>query len=114
MTLKKDKLMEAHTTVTMSPDELFELIRSAVRASLRDFPSMQEAGGGLSGAKRRKFISPKEIEEEFGINRRLLQDWRQAGIGPAYTNFGRRVFYDRVNFEKFAASGHIQTTGQVD
>ena len=106
--------MEAHTVVTISPDELFELVRSAVRNSLRDAPSIQAESGGLSRAKRRKLISPKEIEEEFGINRRMLQYWRQEGIGPAYTNFGRRVFYDRTNFEKFVASGQIQTTGKID
>jgi len=104
--------MEAHTVVTISPDELFELIRSAVRSSLSDAPSIQE-GGGASGAKRRKLISPKGIEEEFGINRRMLLYWRQEGIGPAYKNFGRRIFYDRVIFEKFVASGQIQTTGLV-
>ena len=103
--------MEAHTVVTISPDELFELIRSAVKSSLRDTPSIQEESGGLSGAKRRKLISPKGIEEEFGINRRMLLYWRQEGIGPAYKNFGRRIFYDRVIFEKFLASGQIQTTG---
>ena len=105
--------MEAHTVVTISPDELFELIRSAVRSSLRDTPSIQEAGGGLSGAKRRKLISPKEVEEEFGIKRRMLLYWRREGIGPAYANYGRRVFYDRTIFEKFLASGQIQTTGLV-
>jgi hypothetical protein len=80
---------------------------------LRDAPSVQDGGGGLSGNKRRKFISPKEIEEEFGISRRLLQLWRHEGIGPAYTNFGRKVFYERAGFEKFVASGQIQTTGLV-
>lgn len=105
--------METHTVVTVSPDDLFELIRSAVRSILRDAPSIQEDGSGRTGAKRRKLISPKEIEEEFGINRRLLQLWRQEGIGPAYTNFGRKVFYDRVGFEKFVASGQIQTTGLI-
>ena len=102
--------MEAHTVVTISPDELFELIRSAVKSILRDTPSIQE-GGELSGAKRKKLISPKGIEEEFGINRRMLLYWRQEGIGPAYKNFGRRIFYDRTIFEKFLSSGQIQTTG---
>ena len=106
--------MEAHTVVTISPDELFELIRAAVNNSLHGVPSNNEEGGGRSGARRRKLISPKEIEEEFGINRRMLQYWRQEGIGPTYSNFGRRVFYDRAGFEKFVASGQIQTTGLVD
>ena len=107
--------METHTVVKISPDDLFELIRSAVRACLHDAPPVQGGGAGRSGSRRiRKLISPKEIEEEFGINRRLLQIWRQQGIGPAFSNFGRKVFYDRVGFEKFVASGQIQTTGGVD
>jgi len=105
---------EGQTVIVTTPDELFEQIRSAVRSIMRDAPSILDAGGGRTALKRRKFISPKEIEEEFGINRRLLQLWRQQGIGPSYTNFGRKVFYDRAGFEKFVASGQIQTTGQID
>jgi hypothetical protein len=104
---------EGQTVIVTTLDELSETIRAAVRDSLREMPSLQEDGGGR-GPKRRKFISPKEIEDEFGISRRLLMYWRHEGIGPAYTNFGRRVFYDRAAFEKFAASGQIQTTGLAD
>jgi hypothetical protein len=102
--------MEAHTVVTMSPDELLELITSAVRASLRETPPPSER----SGKRSRKMLSPKDIEEEFGITSRLLMHWRQMGLGPAYTNFGKRVFYDRAAFEKFVAAGQVQTTGFID
>jgi hypothetical protein len=103
---------EGQKVIVTTMDELSEMIRAAVLTSLREMPSLQE--GGRTGPKRRKFISPKEIEDEFGISRRLLMYWRHEGIGPAYTNFGRRVFYDRAGFEKFAASGQIQTTGLVE
>jgi hypothetical protein len=36
------------------------------------------------------------------------------GMGPAYANFGKRVFYDRTTFEKFVAAGQVQTTGFID
>jgi hypothetical protein len=35
-------------------------------------------------------------------------------MGPAYTNFGKRVFYDRAIFEKFVAAGQVQTTGCIN
>jgi len=85
-----------------------------VQASLHEAHFGQPQGNGRTGARRRKLISPKEIEEEFGISRRMLQSWRQDGIGPAFTNFGRRVFYERTGFEMFVASGQIQTKGLVD
>jgi hypothetical protein len=59
-------------------------------------------------------LSPKDIEDEYGITSRMLMAWRQMGMGPAYTNFGKRVFYDRATFEKFVAAGQVQTTGCIN
>lgn len=56
-----------------------------------------------SPAKKR--LAPKEVEKEFGIHRKTLSYWRQEGVGPAYTNFGRRVFYERDALEEYIASG---------
>ncbi len=105
--------METHTTVTMSPDDLLALITSAVRACLRDTPHSLENGGGRLGNRDKKMLSSRDIEEEYGITRRMLMEWRRAGIGPAYRNFGKKVFYERAAFEKFIAAGQIQTTGFV-
>jgi hypothetical protein len=94
----------------MSPEDLSEMIISAVRASLRETPPTPEK----DGKKKKKMLSPKDIEDEYGIASRLLMYWRQMGMGPAYTNFGKRVFYDRATFEKFVAAGQVQTTGFID
>lgn len=108
--------METQTivTVTMTPDDLSALISSAVRACLQDAPPAPDNGGGRSGRPNRKMLSPRDIEDEFGITRRMLMSWRRDGIGPAYTNFGKRVFYNRAAFEKFVTAGQIQTTGFID
>jgi hypothetical protein len=94
----------------MSPEDLSELITSAVRAGLQETPPEPERGG----KKNRKMLSPKNIEDEYGITSRLLMHWRRMGMGPAYSNFGKRVFYDRAAFEKFVAAGQVQTTGFID
>jgi hypothetical protein len=77
---------------------------------------LENAPPGRAGdatARRKKMLSPKDIQDEFGIHWRSLLRWRNAGIGPAYTNIGRRVFYDRRTFEQFLAAGQVQTTGFV-
>lgn len=97
---------EKQTIVVTTPDELSRLIFSAVRSGLHDMEQI--------GPKKKKMLAPKEIQQEYGIHRRILESWRLQGIGPAFTNIGRRVFYDRAVLEKFLAAGKIKTTGWVD
>ena len=97
--------MEENETITIARDELLALIAAAVRAALEDAPPI---------ARKKKMLSPKDIQAEFGIHWRTLLRWRNAGIGPAYTNIGRRVFYERLVLEKFLAAGQVQTTGFVE
>jgi len=105
--------MEENDTITVKRDELLMLIASAVRSALEDAPPKAGRSGGGFSARKKKMLSPKDIQEEFGIHWRSLLRWRNAGIGPAYTNVGRRVFYDRRVFEQFLAAGQVQTTGFV-
>lgn len=60
-------------------------------------------------AHTKKLLAPKDVEREFGIHQKTLAYWRQESIGPAYTSFGRRVFYERAVLEEYIASGRIQT-----
>ena len=55
-------------------------------------------------------IYQKDVEKEFGIHQKTLAYWRQESVGPAYTSFGRRVFYERAVLEEYIASGRIQTS----
>jgi hypothetical protein len=52
----------------MSPEDLSEMITSAVRVGLREMPPAPER----DGKKNKKMLSPKDIEDEYGIASRLL------------------------------------------
>lgn len=95
--------LDGRTIILSTPEELLPLITEAVRI----------AGYGKTaddtGVPGKKLLSPKDVEKEFGIRQKTLAYWRQECIGPAYTSFGRRVFYERAVLEEYIASGRIQT-----
>lgn len=95
---------DGHTIILSTPEELFPLITKAVR--LAGYEKTQNASEGPA----KKLLSPKDVEKEFGIHQKTLAYWRLEGIGPAYTSFGRRVFYERAVLEEYIASGRIQTS----
>lgn len=99
--------VEGNTIIISSPDELLPLITEAVRAA------GCEHAEDASGSPRKKLLAPKDVEREFGIPQRTLAYWRQESVGPAYTSFGRRVFYERAVLEAYIASGRIQTSESV-
>ncbi len=61
-----------------------------------------------------KYISSKNIEKEFGISENTLEHWRSQGMGLAYSQVGRRIFYERKVFECFLKSCEVKTTGSID
>lgn len=96
--------LESRTIILSTPEELFPLITEAVR--LAGYGKTQSS----SDAPSQKLLAPKDVEREFGIRQKTLAYWRLEGIGPAYTSFGRRVFYERAVLEEYIASGRIQTS----
>lgn len=91
------------TIILSTPEELLPLITEAIRiASNKNVQSTSE--GSV-----KKLLAPKDVEREFGIHQKTLAYWRQESVGPAYTSFGRRVFYERAVLEEYIASGRIQT-----
>lgn len=98
------------TLIVATPEELLPLISEALRTVLNEKSfELYEVGDA-----NKKLLTPKDIEKEFGIHRKMLAYWRMEGIGPTYITFGRRIFYDRTEFEGFVTSGKIKTTGYVD
>lgn len=92
------------TIIISTPEELLPLITEAVRlANNKNVQSMPEG-------PVKKLLAPKDVEREFGIHQKTLAYWRQENVGPAYTSFGRRVFYERAVLEEYIASGRIQTS----
>lgn len=61
-----------------------------------------------------KYLSSKDIELQFGIPENTLEHWRSQGMGPTYTQVGRRIFYKRSEFECFLKSCEVKTSGRVD
>ena len=96
--------LQGHTIILSTPEELLPLITEAVRA----------AGCGQSASisdnSHKRLLAPKDVEKEIGIHQKTLAYWRQESVGPAYTSFGRRVFYERAVLEEYIASGRIQTS----
>ena len=91
------------TIILSTPEELLPLITEAIR--LANNENMQST----PESQVKKLLAPKDVEREFGIHQKTLAYWRQESVGPAYTSFGRRVFYERAVLEEYIASGRIQT-----
>lgn len=95
--------VEGHTIIISSPEELLPLITEAVRR-------VGVTAGHGDVPEGRKLLTPRDIEREFGIHRKMLAHWRREHIGPAYTSFGRRIFYERAVLEEYIAAGRIHTS----
>lgn len=98
---------ERRTIIVSTPEELLPLITEAVRAA-----GAEQKDSTFEGPAK-KLLAPKDVEREFGIHQKTLAYWRQESIGPAYTSFGRRVFYERAELEEHIASGRIQTSDSI-
>lgn len=101
--------VEGRTIIISNPEELLSLITEAIRAIKTEKTVVEYDVGSLS----KKLLTPKDIEKEFGIRQKTLAYWRMEGVGPAYTNFGRRVFYERAVLEEYIASGRVQTSESI-
>lgn len=98
-------LTEKHTVIVTTPEELLPLLMEAVRTVEEERKADDVSPQG------KRLLSPKDIEHEFGIHRKMLAEWRSEGIGPAYTTFGRRILYERAVVENYIASKRIKTSG---
>lgn len=96
-------ISEKNVVIVTTPEELLPLIIEAIR----------EAGGERkiddANHQYKKLLSPKEVEHEFGIHKKMLADWRSEGIGPSYSMFGRRILYERSVIENYITSKRIKT-----
>ena len=98
-------LTEKHTVIVTTPEELLPLLMEAVRTVEEERKADDVSPQG------KRLLSPKDIEHEFGIHRKMLAEWRSEGIGPAYTTFGRRILYERAVVENYIISKRINTSG---
>ena len=98
-------LTEKHTVIVTTPEELLPLLMEAVRTVEEERKADDVSPQG------KRLLSPKDIEHEFGIHRKMLAEWRSEGIVPAYTTFGRRILYERAVVENYIISKRIKTSG---
>jgi hypothetical protein len=96
--------MERSLVTVATPDELTDLVTRAVREGLKE---LNRHAPHTSPEK--KLLTAKDVELEYGIPERTLEYWRRVGIGPAYINVRRRIFYERVVLEDHLVSGRIRT-----
>lgn len=57
----------------------------------------------------RKYLSPEEVSDKFGIPKGTLTQWRFHGRGPAYFKLGRQVRYAAEDLEEWLKSCQVQT-----
>lgn len=89
----------------MTQEQLRALVQQAVQMALPDHEAQRP---------RKRLLTGKEVQKEYGIAERNLERWRYEGIGPQYTTIGRRIFYERDTLESFIAAGRVKTTGRAD
>ena len=101
--------IEGHTIILSSPQELIPIIIEAIRiAGVQAYPERESYD-----PPNKKLLSPKDVEREFGIKRKMLHLWRIDGIGPAYINLGRRILYERQVIEEFIAAGRVKADSHI-
>jgi hypothetical protein len=49
-----------------------------------------------------ELLTPEELADRWKINRRTLDNWRSARIGPPYVKLGGRVRYDPEQCDAWA------------
>jgi len=64
---------------------------------------------------KRKWLSPKEVNEVYGINTGTLANWRCQGRGPEYSKIGRKkmVKYNTDVLDRFFKEGTVLTRDRL-
>lgn len=55
------------------------------------------------------YLRPKEVEAEYPVSVKKLENLRRVGRGPAYYQRGRDIIYKRQEVEKWIEAGRVQT-----
>ncbi len=109
--------VEGHTIIITTPEDLLPLITEALKLAGIDkaAPFSGECGETTRlNRPKRKLLSPKDVEYEYGLTRKTLAYWRMEGMGPPFSNCGKLVYYEREELDKFIASTKIHTTGYAE
>ena len=59
----------------------------------------------------KKYYSPTELSELWGVSQNTLRKWRWEGKGPCFVKLGARVVYRSTDIEAFSDQNvHSSTT----
>jgi len=61
---------------------------------------------------RKRYLTEKEVEEIFNLNRRTLQRWRTTGEGPCYCRANRSIKYSIQDVEDFLSERKYSSTAE--
>jgi hypothetical protein len=56
------------------------------------------------------YIPEAEMAEQLGLAVRTLRKWRQQGLGPAYTKFGKQVHYRDASRDAWLRRQEVEPT----
>ena len=59
-----------------------------------------------------RYLGPEEAAEYLGLSSKTLQRMRVTGEGPRYVKVRRRVIYDRLDLDDWAAKRKRRFTGE--
>lgn len=60
----------------------------------------------------KRFLDEREVEAEFGLNKRSLQRWRTCGLGPRFCKVNRSILYAVEDIEKFMSERMHASTSE--
>lgn len=64
-------------------------------------------------AVQAKYMSPKEVAEEYGLNENTLRCYRSEGRGPRYLKVGKLVKYRRADVESWLDAQVVETADSM-
>lgn len=59
----------------------------------------------------RDFLTQKDIQDDIGVTRKTLWNWRQKGKGPPWEEVCGRIIYDRDSYEKWKRDEYTVANG---
>jgi len=61
-----------------------------------------------------KFLTPQEVSDRYGgkISVKTLNNWRNLGVGPAFTKLGGKVMYPQDRLVEWEHRNTVQSTSE--
>ena len=67
----------------------------------------------MSNKTKREWLSPKEVEADYGLCISTLAKWRMAKKNIPFSKIGKAVKYKRSDIEAFLNASAIMLSGEV-